>query len=88
MYVAMHLYNSYLSTLSHVVCRSFVEAHRICQCFPKCCTLMEIAVLEPVIALAIILLEMHPLSIGKYPNLYFRSHRWKPVISALAMALC
>ena len=52
---------------------------------------MEIAVLEPVTALAMILpLETHPLSEGKYPNLQIHeeSHRWKAIVSALAMALC
>ena len=34
---------------------------------------VEIAVLKPVTALAtILLLETHPLSVGKYPNLYSR----------------
>ena len=38
-----------------------------------CCS-VEIAVLEPITALAtILLLEIHPLSVGKYPDLYSRS---------------
>ena len=35
-------------------------------------------------------IETHPLSEGKYPNLQIHeeSHKWKVIVSALAMALC